>query len=1511
MNKIFLRFAALMACITLSATAQADADGRRIRLTEHPLRDAVSRYASQPTDIVSGTADLRGQLYNRRHNTLISPALSRDMTIAPSFKQGGKIHNAKEPLPVLYGYLISSASWDGNENFGIYSVPKSSGETPSMIYATDPEADVFSATLAGETYYVCEFADFSDFMPGLCYTYFTAYDPSTGEKLYNASVADDRYVALSMTYDNTTSSLYGVCLNEDYSGYDLVTFEVARRYLKKNLIGAFTAKSCTALSVDSNGQLYAIDSENNLYKVDKTSGACTLVGPTGIDNQYLVGAVIDPATDRMYWAACSDMGSGLCEVDTATGEASIITSFSEPQEFVGLYIPSENGDAPARLENLEADFPEGSLSGTVSFTTPATLVNGTNGNGQLKYTVLTNGEMTAEGTAAYGSRVDVPVTVPAPGTYEFSAFASNDAGDGAKTITQLFVGPGQLAAPVPVVTFDYATSTASVTWAPVTSSVNGGYINPSEVIYDVTRLPDAIPVAEGISNNSFTEIFPVDGQLTLHHYSVVARWDNSISAPGTTAAFAVGAANPPYSNDFINGMDGFTALDSNGDGHTWSAENGCARVFYNSSIPMDDWLFSVGIRLTKGLAYRLGFDAFAVNMFPERFEVKYGILPLPGEMTSTVIPATVTTASSDSPDHISGYIVPEEDGIYYIGIHGISDPDSYLLNIDNFMIDDDQNAAIPAGVNDLAATVDVATHDVTLRFTAPTLDVAGRPLSSLTRIDIFRDDNRVEYISNPDMGTALSFTDSPKKSAEYTYKVVTVNEFGTGAEVYLTVYSGIDFPLAPDNVTAIESASALGNVDLSWAPVVTDRSGNAIPSGMVSYSVYTVSGGNMSLVARDIESAEYSCAPIDDDSQAFVQFAVMARTDRGEGNPSMSEMIAVGRPYNGIHESFPEGSLSHIWSINQDGGGSWRVTNDAVGIPSQDGDNGFIAMTGGAVGHTGELCSGKIALTSMDNPCLTFYTYNIVPNGGSPTDDINLIQVSAREPGGEFHTLKSVTPASLTDREGWAKCIIPLDDFAGKTVQIRFTVTVLAVANTFIDNIEVASLIADDLAVTDIKAPAAAKAGNDFNVQATITNEGASTASGWSVNLYADGTKIATTTGTDLEPGARTSVDFSISMPAIAAEPVMLRAEVSFSADLNPVNNSSETLSVTPVLSDLPAIDNLKAVADGSNIVLSWSEPDIPQDGDTLVTESFEDAESYSLEYPDWTFIDEDKSPAGGFQGLNIPGVTFGQTPLAFFILDSEGQNFVKPADGHSGTKSLASLLRFDDGVASDWAISPELPGIAQKITFFARSYDSMFPEKIEVLYSLGSAPDIENFTVAMEPTVVPGEWTMFTADIPEGSTRFAIHSCARGAFMLMIDDITFISKGQNASLELIGYNVYRDKVKITPAPITSTRFIDPAPDSDEHAYVVTAIFNDGESRASNEVVASLQQSSVDRIHNDINIATGDGCIIVTGLNGTKALVMATDGKVIHTFSGDGTVSISPGIYIVKAAATVRKVIVR
>lgn len=331
---------------------------------------------------------------------------------------------------------------------------------------------------------------------------------------------------------------------------------------------------------------------------------------------------------------------------------------------------------------------------------------------------------------------------------------------------------------------------------------------------------------------------------------------------------------------------------------------------------------------------------------------------------------------------------------------------------------------------------------------------------------------------------------------------------------------------------------------------------------------------------------------------------------------------------------------------------------------------------------------------------------------------------------------------------------------------------------------------------------------------------------------------------------------------------------------------------------------------------MTWTEPGQDIKPRKLTVEDFENYTPWWPNTPgEWTVVKSDNGTNGGFQGIDIPGLTLGESKAPFFLFDSSMEGLNKTFAASSGTKYMAAMFNYDGSAIDSWLISPELPGNAQIITFMARSYTSSYPESFAVACSTtGTNP--EDFETIKGSGVkrVPQTWGLYSVQVPEGTKYVAIHATTSDGFMLMIDDFAMqLASSPEISLELKGYNIYRDGAKLNDYPITDTRFVDSEAALGKHIYEVTAVYKNGESAMSNK--AEINLSGISAVSIDGASIRGEkGCLVITNAVDRKVMVAGTDGVVLR--SGICTepeliIHASTGVYTVSINGKTVKVFVK
>lgn len=1405
---------------------------------------------------------------------------------------------------------------DSSFKAGIYTIP-SDGTTTLTMLVEDIKPNG-GGVLADGKYHSISYR--VGFWGDVNVTY-KIFDAETWENERTQSFSGSwSMIATDMAYNALDGGIYGCFYTADGKGYEFGTLDVDNR--KHNLISTIeTANPWYGVAVAPDGTVYAVAKNGMLMTVDKTDGTVTVIGDTGLSANGPASAAIDPKNGRMYYSHYDGAQSAIYEIDRSTASATQVAVFAGSQ-FVGLNVPMVGAEAsaPAPVSGLAATFPGNSLDGTLSFDAPSTTADGNQASGDISYSVKINGVETLTGTTAYGATVSVPVTLPAPGSYEFAVTVSKDGEPSEETTVTCWAGDDVPQAPTGVV-MKLEGNTVRLSWTPVTAGEHGGYVNASEILYAVTRYPGGTAVVSEYAGCEYTESLPelADGFVD-YYYTVTATASGMSSAPAESNRMILGAViNPPYLNDFSSAdkLDGYTCLNPQDDtgevNWKWDSGRKCVYINWTPYRKMNAWLISPRIRLEVGKVYPFAFDAAGSGSdYTERVEAFIGRDADPAAMQVRLSEPVELTNPVYDMRTVTGEITVSETGIYYIGIHGCSDEDMYRLYVDNLTIGAGARISAPGEPENLVAIPD-PDHlaKATVSFVAPQTDIDNNPLDVITRIELSRDGNLIKTFDSPQPGAKLSHTDTDVTEGFHTYSVVAFNNGGAGKVASATVFVGVALPTAPTDVS-IEETATPGELTVSWSAPLVDVNGNPLKPGQLTYTIRDFYDNT--LVAEGISGESYTWQAVTD-RQTFKRYKVFASTAKGmcdsyAGTPRIAAGPAFRLPVN---ESFADARFMNeefirdnsIWAAQTPSGSHavWQIYSDGGDVVSHDGDNAFSGSYSEYQFDEVMLYSGKIDLTGAANPTLVFHYWVFYP------DCNNLIDVKVND-GSGFRTVKSLVTGG--DATGWAEVMVPLGAYAGKTVQIAFNTRTVDYSYVVVDNISVADLKVHDLAVSGVSVPARMHAGREEVISVRVENRGIADAEGYVVELYCNDVPVQEIAGPALAAGAGAEVRLVVTPPVTAPRTLRYHAVISYDAEEYPDDNVSAVRTASLVLPPYPAVDDLTASSRSGEVSLEWSAPDTEN---TLFSSVTDDFEGYSQFVRDtagkWSFIDGDGSYTHGFgDALVFPGM---EMPMAYTVFNNSGITTTNMFEAHPGHQYMASFAA-TSGQNDDWMISPELKGVRQSVTFWAKTYAGNYGnEEFEFLYST-SGKDRGDFVKIGEDHNVPVEWTEYEYSLPEGARYFAIRCVSRNRFIFFVDDVTYIPAGASpVALEILGYNVYRDGTRLNDDLLTAPGYVDRDPAGASCVYGVSTVYDAGESALSNLVTVSVGLDDVGDASVPV-ITAETGNIIVTGATDQTVTVHDMSGRLLsHNPKAPARlcVPMTPGVYVVSAGGTVARILVR
>jgi PKD repeat protein len=395
------------------------------------------------------------------------------------------------------------------------------------------------------------------------------------------------------------------------------------------------------------------------------------------------------------------------------------------------------------------------------------------------------------------------------------------------------------------------------------------------------------------------------------------------------------------------------------------------------------------------------------------------------------------------------------------------------------------------------------------------------------------------------------------------------------------------------------------------------------------------------------------------------------------------------------------------------------------------------------------------------------------------------------------------------------------------------------------------------------------------------------------------------------------------------------------------VNTDEITMMDYITVVDLPAPINLQAtVGPNDDVNLTWLAPGTVGGFE----DDFESYEDFAIDFSPWVNLDVDGSTTYGMTDIEWPNAYVEQS----FIIFNPSQTTPAVDDiiPHSGDK-LAACFAATAPPNNDWLITPEvLIQSGYNVSFFAKSYTDQYGlERFKVgVSTTGLNPD--DFTIISEGAYVEApveDWTEFTYDLSAYAGQMVyvgIQCVSNDAFILLVDDISIsatksaivynpsqpiIGKGtkdvsvtaqptvmpsstihtsRGINAELLGYNVYRDALKINADLVTLTEYYDEMPAIGTHEYYVTAVYDAGESSMSNVVtilITDINENSVNAVTVYPNPSNGIFTIEMPNMNTAKVMVMDINGKVVF----DNTVifndqiklqNVEQGMYFIRIA---------
>lgn len=907
--------------------------------------------------------------------------------------------------------------------------------------------------------------------------------------------------------------------------------------------------------------------------------------------------------------------------------------------------------------------------------------------------------------------------------------------------------------------------------------------------------------------------------------------DNVVSAP-YTANFAEEGT-----------FDLFTVLDNNNDGSTWKLQNEDAYYQYSPDNKADDYLI-LPIKLEAGKNYNVIVTAAAFSTsYPEKFEVKVGKEPTAEGLNITAIPETTLTNGPENFVDYEGSFTADEAGVWYVAVHATSEPDQYAILVNKLAIELGPEPTAPAAIDDFTVTAGAeGALEVNLALTAPAKAINGNALTGTEDIKIYRNDVQVATLEGVAVGSEQTWQDTDVEDGlTYTYYVVAANENGNGQKSEKkSVYVGQDLPADIENIKVV--AMTDNTITLTW-DAVKGVNGGYVDAANTKYEVKELLWGGFGegeevLATVTGETTATFDYPVAEGSEQEVKFFGV-KAIIGENNSDITAnkaSVIAGAPYElPVEETFTNNVDKYLWILNQNADLYWG---------SED-EKGIVSYTGGLATFE----SGKINLKPAVSPSLLFdvknasiaeevTVYTITPDG--TTEDLQTITLTE-----DYKTYTIDLPASLKNEE-WGRIGFKVNFPEESWNPITF------------DNIKVVDLLDNNLSIA-VATPATVVAGEKATITATVKNEGAKAANGYTVVVKAGDTELLNETADEaLESFATTTFTAELETSVFDEEgtEIAIIATVNYEADENTADNTAEA-TVTITEPTVPAVTSVSAWSNGDDVMVYWATPSTTLAASAEVTEDFEEGNG------GWTFIDAD----GDGDTWTWNEDEWGWTA------HNESRGYMKSNSWDAGENN-----------ADNWLVSPEAV-LDGTFKFWAKG-----SENFQVYVSTESATDVTTFEAVSD--LLSGDWDYaeYTVDLSAYAGQIgwiAIRHFNSYDWDLVVDDITYLVS--DGVIDIEKYNIYLDGELATTA--TANQFI----------AAITGVKDGTHTVAVSVVYANGKESKP--VETEVYVST-----TATGLNQINVLtqpvdIYSIDGKLVRkqatTFDGLKGVYIIGGVKVV------------
>ena len=474
---------------------------------------------------------------------------------------------------------------------------------------------------------------------------------SSLEGLYTVDMNDGTRTLIStngvhlveMTYDYTTNTMYGIKNGAEY----LMTLDLNTGETKQ--IGAFQTSTMSvymlALACHVDGTMYGISTDDNLYRIDKATAACTLIGATGVNAAFTQSMDFDRNTGILYWLNCGDYK--LYTVDITTGAATVIGGVGKngDDSMASMFIPYIHVPVGAPDRVLDRKVVASGNSAILAWRNPSFDAQGKALTELTGIKIYRGEELVTTVTVSsdkIGQSMEYTDENLQDGLYSYRFVPVNSKGDGGVDSDDVSTYVGENA-PGKVVDFvvKQGDNEAILTWKAPEEGMYGGTFDPGSITkYVITRSNGSASNEIEISDPSATSYTDTPGFGT-YTYSIYAVNDMGNGAVSIAAPIIVKPA------DWIVMTNGEAIVESGKTYHFYDAAG--PNAYYPNT--RNDTL-TIRPQNSNGLVH-VSFKQFVTDTYGDYLYIFDGAdtnAPLIGEFTSTSVPSALVSLESTSID---------------------------------------------------------------------------------------------------------------------------------------------------------------------------------------------------------------------------------------------------------------------------------------------------------------------------------------------------------------------------------------------------------------------------------------------------------------------------------------------------------------------------------------------------------------------------------------------------------------------------------------------------------------------------------------------------------------------------------------------------------------------------------------------------------------------------------------------------------------------------------------------